>query len=63
MEIKSIVILGKFDDDLIRQVLCKQENQLPILDLLKSLSPDGVVQVIDKPLDGIMWEYDETITK
>jgi hypothetical protein len=63
MELKNIVILGKFDDDLIRQVLCKPEAQLLIMNFIKSLEPDGTVKVIDKALDGITWEYDENVTQ
>ena len=61
--IKNIIILGKFDDDLIRQVLCKPENQMLVLDFMRSLEPDGTIKVIDKALDGVTWEYDENVTQ
>jgi hypothetical protein len=61
--IKNIVILGKFDDGLIRQVLCKPENQFLVMDFLRSLEPDRTIKVLDKALDGITWEYDENVTQ
>jgi hypothetical protein len=61
--IKNIIILGKFDDYMIRQILCKPENQLIVLDFIGSLEPDKIIKIIDKTLDGITWEYDETITQ
>ena len=55
--LENIVILGKFSDNHVRQIVCDEAHQILVLTAMDS------IRVIDTPLDGIEWESKVNINK
>ena len=55
-KIKNIIILGKFSDKKIRQILCNKEQQLAVLNTMAEIHPEKTIHVLDKEIDGVEWD-------
>ena len=56
-EIENAIIIAKFSDGKCRQVLTKKETMKIILQLIGQI--EGVVKIVEKPIDGIDITYNE----
>jgi len=63
LTLKNIVILGKFSDEKIRQVICNPEQQIAVISTIRSIQPDGTLHVIDEPMEAIEWDSEVDIHK
>lgn len=56
-EIENAIIVAKFSDGKCRQVLTKKETMKIILQLIGQI--EGVVKILEKPINGIDITYNE----
>lgn len=54
----NIVVLGKFTDGKIRQILTTKMEQLNITHILVQMSKDGKISAMENTMDSIDWESD-----
>ena len=63
LELRNIVILGKFSDGKIRQIACTESQQRGVISTLRAMDPNDVVNVLDTPVDAVEWESDVNLSK
>lgn len=61
--LKNIIILGKFSDEKVRQIICDEEQQVFALAAVMRHSKNGVNRVIDDPIENISWDSNTDLTE
>ena len=54
----NIVVLGKFTDGKVRQILTTKNEQLNITHILVQMSKDGKISAMENTIDSLGWESD-----
>lgn len=52
-KIESLLLLAKFDDGLVRQIITTEEDQIYIL---HGIASNGSINVVEEPEKGIDWD-------
>lgn len=61
--LRNIVVLGKFSDNKIRQIICDEIQQLAVINTIRTVQSDGTVHVLEDPMETIDWESEINLSK
>ena len=62
-KLMNIIVLAKFSDDKVRQVICNKQQQLNAIAAIRCLQDNGTLHVLDEAVEGINWESDVNLSK